>query len=186
MMMIKNGFSSLIKKISFFIFKNIILLISLSILFLPSIQFTFADYDNRSSLHENAELFGWVSISSGLIANVPFILYVRVRRFSVKKLGGGDSLTRNLALEHKPIINFHTALNLIGFFTGLIHGLLLIHGIDFVSISLAIVITILTVSGILLRFTKIRLINQFNRIFHTNIILSVSLVILVILHIYTS
>ena len=91
-------------------------MISLSILLLPSIQFTFADYDNRSSLHENAELFGWISISSGLIANVPFILYVRVKKLSVKRLGGGDSLTRNLALEHRPIINFHTALNLIGFF----------------------------------------------------------------------
>jgi hypothetical protein len=153
---------------------------------LPSIQFTFADDDNRSSLYENAELFGWVSLSCGLIANVPFILYVRVRRFSVKRLGGGDSLTRSLALEHTPIINFHTSLNLIGFFTGVLHGLLLIRGIDFISISLAIVITILTGSGILLRFTKIRLVNQFNRIFHTNVILSVLLVILIILHISTS
>ena len=178
----------MIKKI-YFIFNNNILLILLSILFLLFIQFCYADNNdnnNRKLLHNNAELLGWISISYGLIANVPFILYVRVKRLSVKRLGGGDSLTRNLALEHKPIINFHTALNLIGFFTGIFHGILLVRGIDFISISLAIVITTLTVSGILLRFAKLRFINQFNRIIHTHVILSVLLVILIILHVSLS
>ncbi|HET9807329.1 MAG TPA: hypothetical protein VFP49_10500, partial [Nitrososphaeraceae archaeon] len=150
------------------------------------IQFCYADNNdnnNRRLLHNNAELLGWISISCGLIANVPFILYVRVKKLSVKRLGGGDSLTRNLALEHRPIINFHAALNLIGFFTGIFHGILLVRGIDFISISLAIVITTLTVSGILLRFAKLRFINQFNRIIHTHVILSVLLVILIILHV---
>ena len=180
----------MIKKI-YFTFNNNILLILLSILFLLFIPFCYADnnnnnnYDNnnRRLLHNNAEFLGWISISCGLIANVPFILYVRVKKLSVKRLGGGDSLTRNLALEHRPIINFHTALNLIGFFTGIFHGILLVRGIDFISISLAIVITTLTVSGILIRFTKLRIVNQFNRIIHTHIILSTLLVILVILHV---
>ena len=101
----------------------------------------------------------------------------------MKKLGGGDSLTRNLSIEHKPIINFHTALNLIGFFTGIFHGILLIERIDFISLSLAIVITTLTVSGIVIRFANFRIINQFNRILHTHIILTALLVILVILHV---
>ena len=181
----------MIKKI-YFIFNNNILLILLSILFLLFIPFCYADNNNdnnnnnRRLLHNNAELLGWISISCGLIANVPFILYVRVKRLSVKRLGGGDSLTRNLALEHKPIINFHIALNLIGFFTGIFHGILLVRGIDFISISLAIVITTLTVSGILLRFAKLRIINQFNRIIHTHIILSTLLVILIILHVSLS
>ena len=137
-------------------------------------------------MHNNAELFGWIAISCGLIANVPFILYVRVKKLSVKRLGGGDSLTRNLALEHRPIINFHIVLNLMGFFTGIVHGLLLLRGIDFISISLAIVITTLTISGILLRFAKLRMFNQFNRIIHTHIILTTLLVILVILHVSIS
>ena len=161
------------------------MILLLSILFLLSIQFSYAD-NNRNLLHNNAELLGWISISCGLIANVPFILYVRVKKLSVKRLGGGDSLTRNLALEHRPIINFHTALNLIGFFTGMFHGILLLRGIDFISISLAIVITILTVSGILIRFAKLRIINQFNRIIHTHVILSALLVILIILHVLIS
>ena len=161
------------------------MILLLSILFLLSIQFSYAD-NNRNLLHNNAELLGWISISCGLIANVPFILYVRVKKLSVKRLGGGDSLTRNLALEHRPIINFHTALNLIGFFTGMFHGILLVRGIDFISISLAIVITILTVSGILIRFAKLRIINQFNRIIHTHVILSALLVILIILHVLIS
>jgi hypothetical protein len=182
----------LIKKKVSFTFNNnnniLVLILLLSILFLLSIQFSYADNhnNNRSLLHNNAELLGWISISCGLIANVPFILYVRVKRLSVKRLGGGDSLTRNLALEHKPIINFHTALNLIGFFTGIFHGILLVRGIDFISISLAIVITTLTISGILLRFAKLRTINQFNRIIHTHVILSTLLVILIILHVSLS
>lgn len=181
----------MIKKI-YFIFNNNILQILLSILFFLFIPFCYADnnndndINNRRLLHNNAELLGWISISSGLIANVPFILYVRVKKLSVKRLGGGDSLTRNLALEHRPIINFHTALNLIGFFTGIFHGILLVRGIDFISISLAIVITTLTVSGILIRFTKLRIVNQLNRIIHTHIILSTLLVILVILHVSSS
>jgi hypothetical protein len=180
----------MIKKI-YFIFNNNIFLILLSILFLLFIPFCYADnnnddYNNKRLLHNNAELLGWISISCGLIANVPFILYVRVKKLSVKRLGGGDSLTRNLSIEHKPIINFHTALNLIGFFTGIFHGILLVRGIDFISISLAIVITTLTVSGILIRFTKFRIVNQFNRIIHTHIILSTLLVILVILHVSSS
>ena len=167
---------------------NFILIILLfSIIFLLSIQFSYAgNHNNRSLFHNNAELLGWISISCGLIANVPFILYVRVKKLSVKRLGGGDSLTRNLALEHRPIINFHTALNLIGFFTGMFHGILLVRGIDFISISLAIVITILTVSGILIRYAKLRIINQFNRIIHTHVILSALLVILIILHVLIS
>jgi hypothetical protein len=162
----------------------ILIILLLSTLFLLSIQFSYAGNhtSNRSLLHNNAELLGWISISCGLIANIPFILYGRVKRLSVKRLGGGDSLTRNLALEHTPIINFHTVLNLIGFFTGMFHGILLVRGIDFISMSLAIVITTLTVSGILIRFTKLRIVNQFNRIIHTHIILSTLVVILVILH----
>jgi hypothetical protein len=167
---------------NFFSFNNHIVIL-ISVLFFLSFQSTYADNHNRSLLHNNAELFGWIAISCGLIANIPFILYVRVNRLSVKKLGGGDSLTRNLSIEHKPIINFHTALNLIGFFTGIFHGILLIERIDFISLSLAIVITTLTVSGIVIRFANFRIINQFNRIIHTHIILTALLVILVILHV---
>ena len=164
---------------------NTILL--LVILFLLSIQFSYSEnHNNRSLLHNNADLFGWISISCGLIANIPFILYLRVKKISVKKLGGGDSLTRNLALEHSPILNFHIALNLVGFFAGLFHGIMLIRGIDFISISLSIVITTITVSGILLRFAKFRVLNQFNRMMHSHVILSVLLVILIILHILIS
>ena len=171
----------MIKKILFR--NNIIVLISISLL--PFIQYAHGDNHNRS-LHDNAELLGWLSISCGLLANIPFILYVRVKKLSVKKLGGADSLTRNLSLEHRPIINFHIILNLIGFFTGIFHGALLIRGIDFISISLIIVITTLTISGILLRFAKSRIINQFNRIIHTHIILSALLIILIILHVLVS
>lgn len=171
----------MIKKI---FFRNYILVpISISLLLL--IQYAHGDNHNRS-LHDNAELLGWLSISCGLIANIPFILYVRVKRLSVKKLGGADSLTRNLSLEHRPIINFHIILNLIGFFTGIFHGVLLIRGIDFISISLVIVITTLTVSGMLMRFAKLRILNQLNRIIHTHIILTILLVILVILHLSIS
>lgn len=114
-------------KINRIIFTNnyiLIILLLILPLFLLSIQLSYAGNhtsNTRGLLHNNAELLGWISISCGLIANVPFILYVRVKKLSVKRLGGGDSLTRNLSLEHKPIINFHIVLNLIGFFTGIVH-----------------------------------------------------------------
>ena len=170
---------------NFFNFNSHIVILT-SVLFFLSFQITYADNLNRSLLHNNAELFGWISISCGLIANVPFILYVRVKRLAVKKLGGADTLTRNLSIEHKPIVTFHIVLNLIGFFTGIFHGILLIGRIDFISISLAIVITTLTISGILIRFAILRIINQLNRIIHTHIILTALLVILVILHVSIS
>ena len=85
-----------------------------------------------------------------------------------------------------PGLIIHMFNNLIGFFTGMFHGILLVRGIDFISISLAIVITILTVSGILIRYAKLRIINQFNRIIHTHVILSALLVILIILHVLIS
>ena len=91
-----------------------------------------------------------------------------------------------LIILNKQEINFHIVLNLIGFFTGVVHGLLLLRGIDFISMSLAIVITTLTMSGVLLRFAKLRIMNQFNRIVHTNIILSALLIILIILHVLIS
>lgn len=133
-----------------------------------------------------AKSLGWVAIGAGLIANVPFIAYVRVRKISVASLGGGHEITRGLATRHPTMLNLHMAINAVGFLAGIAHGILLIRGLDAISLALAITMTVLVASGIVLRFIPLKNGNgntkNFARVFHTQLILSGLLVLLVILH----
>jgi hypothetical protein len=134
-----------------------------------------------------AKSLGWVAIGAGLMANVPFLAFVRVKKLSVVSLGGGHEITRGLAIRHPTILNFHMAMNAIGFVAGMTHGILLIRGLDAISLALAITMTVLVASGLVLRFapwkngSKTNLKN-YARIFHSQFVLSGLLVLLVILH----
>lgn len=165
--------------------------------FLPAISSAWAAEDGQyNSGSENgsgnggargvAKSLGWVAIGAGLIANVPFIAYVRVRKISVASLGGGHEITRGLAIRHPTMLNLHMAINAVGFLAGIAHGILLIRGLDAISLALAITMTVLVASGIVLRFTPLKNGNgntkNFARIFHTQLVLSGLLVLLVILH----
>ncbi|NOJ26728.1 MAG: hypothetical protein DA330_01790 [Nitrososphaera sp.] len=125
---------------------------------------------------------GWVAIASGLLGTVPYILYNRVKKISVVELGGGDQITRDLAMQYKPLLNVHMALNIIGFTAGAVHGILLIEDLDTISLSLAIVMTVLTITGIILRFSSGNL-RVFTKLVHNQVILSGLLVVLIILHV---
>lgn len=129
-----------------------------------------------------AASLGWVAIGAGALGTVPFMLYVRVKRISVATLGGGDAITRDLALQHAPILNVHMALNLVGFAAGAVHGIALLRGLDAVSLSLAVVMTVLTASGIILRFSS-RNPRLFAKVLHTQIIMSTLLIVLIALHV---
>lgn len=129
-----------------------------------------------------AATLGWVAIGAGALGTVPFMLYVRVKRLSVATLGGGDSITRDLALQHMPILNAHIALNLVGFAAGAMHGIALLRGLDAISLALAVVMTILTASGLVLRFSS-RNIRIFSKVLHTQIIMSALLLVLITLHV---
>ena len=105
----------------------------------------FADDDN-----DGIEDLGWVAIGAGVIANVPFIVFNKVRKFAVKAGDSTVQIARQMAPSYKPILNFHIILNSIGYFAGMLHGLLLSSNLESISLSLAIVMTVLMISGVLL------------------------------------
>ena len=102
----------------------------------------FAD-DNGDEAIEN---LGWVAIGAGIIANLPFIVINKYRRYAVS--AGGQSLVfaRKIGSSFKAILNFHIMVNSIGYFAGMTHGLLLSEHLDSISLSLAITMTVLLIS----------------------------------------
>ncbi|MEW6605106.1 MAG: hypothetical protein AB1351_10540 [Thermoproteota archaeon] len=136
--------------------------------------------------NNTAKDLGWVSIGSGVLANVPFVAYNRVKRYSVVKLGGGHEITRSMAMQHSPIMTFHMGLNLIGFAAGAVHGIIFLNRLDMFSLSLAILMTALTTSGVILRFTKSTDAKLLTRMFHGQIVLSGLLAVLIVLHVITA
>lgn len=145
------------------------------ILLIPSV---YAD-DNKG-----AKSLGWASIGIGLLANVPFILYNRIRKMPVNIIG--QSVVREMALLYKPILNFHIILNIISYILGSLHGIIFIEYLDPISLSLAIVINILVISGLLLRYTSSRDLKLFNKLMHGQVLLVLLLIVLIILHISTA
>lgn len=141
----------------------------------------FADDDN-----DEIEDLGWVAIGAGVIANVPFIAFNKVRKFAVKAGGSTVQIARQMAPSYKPILNFHIILNSIGYFAGMLHGLLLSSNLESISLSLAIVMTVLMISGVLLRYTSSRNTKMFNRLLHGQFGLVILLVALIALHVLTA
>lgn len=129
-----------------------------------------------------AASLGWISIGAGVLANVPFILYMKIKRSSTVTLGGGNEITRGLSGQYQTVLNFHMIMNIIGFIAGMAHGILLIRGLDGISLSLAITMTVLVISGIILRFAT-RSTKNFARLVHGQAVLSVLLILLVFLHV---
>lgn len=141
----------------------------------------FADDDNDA-----IEDLGWVAIGAGVIANVPFIAFNKVRKFAIKAGGSTVQIARQMAPSYKPILNFHIILNSIGYFAGMLHGLLLSSNLESISLSLAIVMTVLMISGVLLRYTSSRNAKMFNRLLHGQFGLVILLVALIALHVLTA
>ena len=128
-----------------------------------------------------AKALGWLSIGIGIIANVIFIAYNRLRKVSIISI----NTSRTLALAYKPMLNMHIMLNVIGYISGMAHGLILIRYLDPISLSLAIVMSILIASGVMLRYTSSRNAKIFNRLLHGQALLTFMLIMLIILHIAT-
>ena len=66
------------------------------------------------------------------------------------------------------------------------NGLLLSANLDSISLSLAITMTVLMISGVLLRYTSSRNTKIFNRLIHGQFGLVILLIALIILHILTA
>lgn len=160
---------------SFLQYKKIMLI---AIVMLAPIS-AYADDDHANS----AQTLGWVSIGAGVVANVLFAVFNAVRKLPLVKIGIGGEMSKMGASSYKPMLNFHIMLNSVGFFAGMSHGLMLLRGLDFVSLSLAIIMTVSMISGIILKFASDRNLKFFGRLVHGQIILSILLVSLVTLHV---
>jgi len=149
------------------------------LLFLAPIP-AFADDDDSE---DAIERLGWVAIGAGVIANLPFIMFNKWRKYAVRAGGQSLLMARQAVLFYKPVLNFHIILNSVGYFAGMMHGLLLVNNLDSISLSLAITMTVLMTSGILLRYTSSRNTKVFNRLLHGQFVLVFLLIALIVLHV---
>ena len=141
----------------------------------------FADDDAE----EVVENLGWIAIGAGVVGNLPFIVINKYRRYAVSLGGQSLQMARKIGTIYKPILNFHIMMNSIGYASGMIHGYLLSENLESISLSLAITMTVLMISGVLLKYTSSRNTKIFNRLLHGQFGLVILLVALVVLHVLT-
>lgn len=142
---------------------------------------SFAD-DGEDSIKN----LGWLAISCGVIGTFPFIIMVKLRKYAVTIGGSSMIISRGIGTIYKPVLNFHIMMNSIGYGVGMLHGFLFSEHLDSIALSLAIVMTVLMISGLLLKYTSSRHTKIFNRLLHGQFILVILLVALVVLHIFTA
>lgn len=140
----------------------------------------FADEDEDS-----ANLLGWTAIGCGVIANIPFVVINKYRRYAIQAGGASLQTARQISTHFTTILNFHIMFNSIGYFAGMSHGLLLSDDMDWISLSLAIVMTILMASGLALRYTSSRNVKVFGRLMHGQFGLMLLLLVFLSLHVAT-
>lgn len=160
----------------------LMMLTLVGLVFVPAIAY--ADDDN-SSVIGIATTLGWLAIGCGMAANLSLVLFKVVRKVPVMKLVGSSASSQSLTPMYKPVLNFHIMLNSVGFFAGLSHGFMLMRGLDYISLSLVIVMTVSMISGILLRFSSGKNLKFVSRLVHGQVVLAALLVTLVSLHLIT-
>ena len=137
--------------------------------------------DGESS--NQAVTLGWFAIGLGIFANLLLVAFKMARRLPIVKLVGGYESTSGLVPFYKPVLDLHIMLNSVGFFAGVAHGIMLIRGLDYVSLSLAIIMTFSMASGIVLKYASEKNLKFFGRLAHGQFILAVLLIVLVALHV---
>lgn len=156
-----------------------VLVLPLLVLLIVSPTLAFADDDEGEDIAEN---LGWIAVGAGIVANLPFILMNKIRRYAVKSGNSTMQIAKQIRTAYKPILNFHIMLNSIGYFAGMSHGFMLSRHLDSVSLSLVIVMSVMMVSGLLLKYTSSRNSKIFGRLLHGQFGLVILLVALVTLH----
>ncbi len=158
--------------------KKSIGIVAILLFCIPGIAY--ADNERNNSVAVN---LGWISIGVGIIANLSLVIFKIAKKIPI--IVGSIGSVSNFAPFYKPVLDLHIMLNSIGFFAGIIHGIMLVRGLDYISLSLAIVMTFSMASGIVLRCTSGKNLKIFGRLAHGQFILAVLLVVLVVLHILT-
>ncbi len=151
-----------------------------TLVFVPAV--VYADEGDGFSI---AATLGWLAIGCGMVANLSLVIFKMMKKMSIMKLVGDAGTSQNLTAMYKPVLNFHIMLNSVGFFAGLSHGFMLIRDLDYISLSLVIVMTVSMISGIILRFTSGKNLKFFSRLVHGQAVLAAMLVTLVVLHVIT-
>ena len=166
------------------IFSNPYLKISImvALAFVPTMAY--ADDDNNNGF-STAVTLGWLAIGCGVAANLSLVIFKMIKKTVVVKLVGGSSTSSSLTSMYQQVLNFHIMLNAVGFFAGMVHGFMLMRGLDYISLSMAIVMTVSMISGIILKFTSGKNLKFFSRLVHGQAILAAMLVTLVVLHVIT-
>ncbi|HUT07120.1 MAG TPA: hypothetical protein VMW74_10615 [Nitrosopumilaceae archaeon] len=129
---------------------------------------------------------GWLAIFCGIIGTFPFIVMIKLRKYAVITGGSSMIITRGIGTIYKPVLNFHIMMNSIGYGVGMLHGFLFSEHLESISLSLAIIMTVLMISGLLLKYTSSRNTKIFNRLLHGQFILVILLIALVVLHVLTA
>ncbi len=168
---------------NFFSTKSYLKLSIITVLvFVPALAY--ADDDNNVGFSTAANL-GWLAIGCGMAANLSLVIFKMIKKMPVMKMIGGSATSQSLTSMYQPVLNFHIMLNAVGFFAGITHGFMLMRGLDYISLSLAIVMTVSMVSGIILKFTSGKNLKFFSRLVHSQSVLAALLVTLVVLHVIT-
>lgn len=129
---------------------------------------------------------GWLAIFCGIIGTFPFIMMVKIRKYAVTTGGSSMTIARGIGVIYKPVLNFHIMMNSIGYGVGMFHGFLFSEHLDSIALALAILMTVLMLSGLLLKYTSSRNTKVFNRLLHSQFILVILLIGLVVLHVLTA
>jgi len=161
--------------------KLVVFLTVLILLVIPP-TLTYAG-DNDDDAEDIVENLGWVAVGAGIMANVPFIAMNKIRRYTLKTSSSTIQIAKQIRTVYKPVLNFHIMLNSIGYFAGMTHGLMLFRHLDSISLSLAIVMSVMMVSGLLLKYTSSRNSKIFGKLLHGQFGLVILLTALVVLHI---
>ena len=134
-----------------------------------------------SGRNNDVQNLGWVSIGTGIVAMIPIIASHKIKKYVISNSAGISTVETSSA--YKSILNLHIILNSAAFFAGIAHGILLVRHLDLISLSLAITMTVMMISGILLKYSQSRNIKLFNKLLHGQILLVILLVVLICLHV---
>jgi hypothetical protein len=133
--------------------------------------------------NHDVENLGWVSIGTGIVAMIPIIASQKIKKYVTSNNAGVTTIQTSSA--YNSILNLHIILNFVAYFAGMAHGFFLARHLDSISLSLAITMTVMMISGILLKYSQFRNIKLFNRLLHGQILLVILLMVLICLHVIT-
>jgi hypothetical protein len=131
--------------------------------------------------NNDVQNLGWIAIGTGIVAMIPITTSHKIKKYVTSNSAGMSTVETSSA--YKSILNLHIILNSVAYFAGIAHGILLVRHLDLISLSLAITMTVMMISGILLKYSQSRNIKLFNKLLHGQILLVILLVVLICLHV---